>query len=135
MTAKIRTALWVFVLGASFILLAFSGWIDEVNSHTSDMLVWVFMLAMAATVYSFIFLLFTGTLKLLADNKFRPVRELLTAVMSWLDTLIGLVGGLALITLGLYLGYLFVSWAGFVGTLLVLIAGLLFVIVVLLIDR
>jgi hypothetical protein len=135
MTTKNRAALWVFFIGASFILLVNSGWIGQVNADTAEILVWVGMLAMISTAYSFIFLLFTGTLKLLARSEFGHVRENLTAAMSWLDNVIGLVGGLALIALVLYLGYLFVSWAGFVGTLLVLIAGLLFVIVVLLIDR
>ncbi len=135
MTAKNRVALWVFFIGAGFILLVNYGWIGQVNSDTAEILVWIGMLAMISTAYSFIFLLFTGTLKLLARSKFGHVRENLISAMSWSGNVIELAGKLALIALGLYLGYLFVSWAGFVGTLLVLIAGLLFVIVVLLIDR
>jgi hypothetical protein len=135
MTAKIRAALWVFVIGASFILLVNSGWIRQVNGDTAETLVWVGMLAMISTAYSFIFLICTGAARLLARNEFRRVREALIAAMSWLGNVIELAGKLALIALGLYLGYLFVSWAGLVGTLLVLIAGLLFLIVVLLMDR
>lgn len=135
MTAKIRTALWVFVIGASFILLVNSGWIGQVNGDAAEILVWVGMVAMISTAYSFIFLICTSAARLLARSEFRHGREALFAAMSWVGNVIELAGKLALIAFGLYLGYLFVSWAGFVGTLLVLIAGLLFLIVALLMNR
>lgn len=129
MTTKNKVAFWICAIGASFIFLIFSGLLGTVTGDAGEILVWVGLLATIATAYSVIFLLCVGSGKLLSLSKFRRVREAIGVVMASLSSMVKLAGGLALVAAGLYLGYLFVSWAGFIGTMLVLIAGLLFVIV------
>lgn len=135
MAAKIKIAFWVLAIGISFILLVLSGLAGKGIGDTAEILVWLGMVGMVASFYSAIFLMCTGAERLLTHHKFRRMQEPIKAVIAKLGAVVELGGSLALVALGLYLGYLFVSWAGFIGTLLVLIAGLLFLIVILLLDR
>lgn len=136
MTTSIKVAFWMFGISASFILLVLSGLLRKVAGDAGEeIVVWVGMVAMVATAYSAIFLVYLGGRKLLTLNKFQRVREILAAAKAMLGAMVELAGGFALVAVGLYLGYIFVSWAGFVGTLLTVIAGLLFLIFLLMLDR
>lgn len=136
MTTSIKVAFWIFGISASFILLVLSGLLRKVAGDAGEeIVVWVGMVAMVATAYSAIFLVYLGGRKLLTLNKFQRVREILAAAKAMLGAMVELAGGFALVAVGLYLGYIFVSWAGFVGTLLTVIAGLLFLIFLLMLDR
>lgn len=136
MTTSIRVAFWIFGTSASLILLLLSGLMGKITGDIGEeIVVWVGLLGMVASAYSAIFLVYMGGRKLLALNKFQRVREILGAAKAMLGGMVALTGGFALIAVGLYLGYLFVSWAGFVGTLLTVIAGFLFLIFLLMLDR
>ena len=136
MTTSIRVVFWIFGTSASLILLLLSGLMGKITGDIGEeIVVWVGLLGMVASAYSAIFLVYMGGRKLLALNKFQRVREILGAANAMLGGMVALTGGFALIAVGLYLGYLFVSWAGFVGTLLTVIAGFLFLIFLLMLDR
>lgn len=136
MKTSIRVAFWIFGASASLILLLLSGLMGKIAGDIGEeIVVWVGLLGMVASAYSAIFLLYMGGRKLLALNKFQNVREILGAAKAMLGGMVALTGGFALIAVGLYLGYLFVSWAGFVGALLTVIAGFLFLISLLMLDR
>lgn len=136
MTTSIKVALWIFGTSASFILLFLTGLLRNFTGDVGEeILVWVGMVAMVVTAYSAIFLVYMGGRKLLALNKFQRVREVIAAAKAMLGAMVELAGGFALVAVGLYLAYLFVSWAGFVGALLTVIAGLLFLIFLLMLDR
>jgi hypothetical protein len=122
-----KVGLWLFVPGASWMLVVLSGALKG-SAHQDDLLVMISLGAMVAAAYGAIFLLISGIAEL---YKLKLFQRFVDGTASLIFTGIAL----AITVLALYLAYLFVSWAGLIGTLLFIIAALLFVLVLLVASR
>lgn len=113
----------LIVLGASWTAIILLGTMHGMGN--TDFFIMTGVLAVVAIAYGAFLLLWSGLVWLLAFETIRRIAEVLARVLLSIVLL-------TLAAVGLYLGYLFVSWAGFIGTILAAIAGLLLVIVALL---